>query len=201
MRLVASILLCAAALTANTAEIYRWKDANGVWHYSDQPLQGGERVTVNASKPSSSNDPPPPGPESSYTQSPAPLPQVVYSCTVTAPANDTTLFGVQAVTVQLSVEPQPQAGHRIQVFINGVQRTDWPATSTTYTLPEVYRGSHTVNARVVNAAGATLCNGPPITFHLRQTSINSPQNPNNPANQPKPPTPPAPSPKPAPGGR
>jgi Domain of unknown function (DUF4124) len=31
--------------TAGAAEIYRWKDANGSWHYADQPAPGAERVS------------------------------------------------------------------------------------------------------------------------------------------------------------
>ncbi len=38
----ATILIAASALAAN--EIYRWKDANGTWHYSDQFQPGAELV-------------------------------------------------------------------------------------------------------------------------------------------------------------
>jgi hypothetical protein len=41
-------IFAAAILTAASAfgagEIYRWKDANGTWHYSDQPFPGAELV-------------------------------------------------------------------------------------------------------------------------------------------------------------
>ncbi len=40
-------LLLAVALLAATAQagdIFRWKDASGIWHYSDQPVPGAERV-------------------------------------------------------------------------------------------------------------------------------------------------------------
>jgi hypothetical protein len=38
----ATILIAASALAAS--EVYRWKDANGTWHYSDQPHPGAELV-------------------------------------------------------------------------------------------------------------------------------------------------------------
>jgi hypothetical protein len=46
MRRPAYFLACAlvATLATHAADIYRWKDANGVWHYSDQPVAGAERV-------------------------------------------------------------------------------------------------------------------------------------------------------------
>jgi hypothetical protein len=44
-----SLPLFAAALMAVVAaqagDIYRWKDADGIWHYSDQPVAGAERVS------------------------------------------------------------------------------------------------------------------------------------------------------------
>ena len=32
------------AASAQAGDIYRWKDANGSWHYSDQPVPGAERI-------------------------------------------------------------------------------------------------------------------------------------------------------------
>lgn len=47
-----AILIAAASLLGATAtvgyaagEIYRWKDANGIWHYADQPQPGAELVS------------------------------------------------------------------------------------------------------------------------------------------------------------
>ncbi|MET0282093.1 MAG: DUF4124 domain-containing protein [Steroidobacteraceae bacterium] len=39
---VVSLLVASSAFAAG--EVYRWKDANGSWHYSDQPLPGAELV-------------------------------------------------------------------------------------------------------------------------------------------------------------
>jgi hypothetical protein len=40
---LALCVLPAAVLSAG--EIYRWKDANGTWHYADQPVPGAERIS------------------------------------------------------------------------------------------------------------------------------------------------------------
>jgi hypothetical protein len=42
MRQIATFLLFGVALTAGAAEIWRWKDANGVVHYSDNPVPGAK---------------------------------------------------------------------------------------------------------------------------------------------------------------
>ena len=36
------LLVCTAA----AAEVYKWKDKNGVWHYGDRPKHGAEQVDV-----------------------------------------------------------------------------------------------------------------------------------------------------------
>jgi len=46
LTLAATILITASALAAG--DIYRWKDANGTWHYSDQPQPGAELVMRNS---------------------------------------------------------------------------------------------------------------------------------------------------------
>jgi hypothetical protein len=38
-----AILIAGSAVAAG--DIWRWKDANGTWHYSDQPQQGAELVS------------------------------------------------------------------------------------------------------------------------------------------------------------
>lgn len=41
----ALVVFCLIPLLAHaTGEVYRWKDANGFWHYSDQPQPGAELV-------------------------------------------------------------------------------------------------------------------------------------------------------------
>jgi hypothetical protein len=180
MRLVASFLLCAVALSAGSAEIWRWKDANGVVHYSDQPRPGAERISVSAPAPSSVATPAPSGDvqDERAGERSRPQPAETYtSCIVTAPAHDETFQGVQSVGVSLSVQPALQPGHRIQLFVNGAAQPDWPATATDYSLPDVVRGSHTLSVRIVDARGRTVCSGPPITFHLRQQSVIRPARP------------------------
>jgi hypothetical protein len=46
LTLAATILITASALAAG--DVYRWKDANGTWHYSDQPQPGAELVMRNS---------------------------------------------------------------------------------------------------------------------------------------------------------
>ena len=45
------LAVCIVATGAGQGDIYRWKDANGNWHYSDQPQPGAELVRGNPRKP------------------------------------------------------------------------------------------------------------------------------------------------------
>lgn len=175
MRPLATFLLFCIALGAGAAEIWRWKDANGVVHYSDSPVPGAERVVMVDAPPQPAGD----GGAARQAPDPVlpepPLAPVTYSrCEITSPANEQNFQGVQAVPVNIGVEPGLQPGHRIQVFVNGQQRSDWPANATSYTFAEVFRGSHTLTVRIIDASGRTLCAGAPVTFHLRQPGLLSP---------------------------
>jgi hypothetical protein len=57
MRKIISLAIAALFISPAMAEgeVYRWKDVNGVWHYSDQPQPGAELVKTPGNRSSSSN--------------------------------------------------------------------------------------------------------------------------------------------------
>ncbi len=74
--IAAACVLGATSVAFAAGEIYRWKDANGVWHYADQPQPGAELI-------SGTRRPPPAPPASAPTPAaqdnagaPSPLPAV-----------------------------------------------------------------------------------------------------------------------------
>jgi len=76
-------LICIAAaplvlsLLMGAGDIYRWKDANGVWHYSDQPQPGAELVkSGRLPGPVPSGNAPPPAAPPVASNAPPPLPAV-----------------------------------------------------------------------------------------------------------------------------
>ena len=46
MRRLPLLLLLVACATANSTTVYKWVDANGVTHYSDQPHPGAEKLEI-----------------------------------------------------------------------------------------------------------------------------------------------------------
>lgn len=177
MRLVASFLLLCAALTAGAADIWRWKDADGVVHYSDTPIPGAERVVVSGSTPRAETPAAPPAVSEAPAEAPPPQAVRYSRCAVTQPANDESFFAVNTVSASVVIEPYLQSGHRIEVLLNGEPHEEWPPEGTTYTFTGLYRGSYTLAVRVLDANGRTVCSGAVSNFHVRQPSVLSPQSP------------------------
>jgi hypothetical protein len=174
MRRLASFLLLGVALAAGAAsEVWRWKDANGVVHYSDSPVPGAVRVQLDqapsagaAAKAASAAKAPPPVPEP---------PSVRYTrCAVTDPTPDQNFRLGETVSAALAIEPELQPGHRIQVNLNNAAYPDWPETATAQLLNGLVRGTYTLSMRVLGPNDRVLCTGPGIAFHVRQSSILSP---------------------------
>jgi hypothetical protein len=170
MRQLAALLSMLIALSASAAELWRWKDADGVVHYSDRPVQGAERIDV-LSKQKSTGEFTPAAPR---PVQPPPAEVRFTRCEVTAPTNDQVFNNVNAVDVSIAVEPGLQGDYRLQVLLNGREDIDWPAGALSRTLPNLYRGSYTLGARVLDLYGRAVCTGSIINFHVRQPSILAP---------------------------
>jgi len=170
MRRLTILLSMWFALSATATELWRWKDADGVMHYSDRPVPGAERLDVQMTQKSTGAIEAKPQP----VAPPAP-PAVNYTrCAVASPMNNEVFNAVSAVNARVDVEPALQTGHRLQVFLNGSAYPEWPPNQFAYTLLNLYRGSYTLNVRVVDANGRPLCTGAAINFHVRQPSLLAP---------------------------
>jgi hypothetical protein len=173
MRKLTSILLLICGTPLGAAETWRWVDANGVTHYSDRPAPGAERITVNAPRPGSVVQPAPA--TSTTTALPPDRAAVPYTrCAITSPGNDEVFNAVNAVSASLALEPALQDNHHVQVMLNGRAVANWPEGALNYTLTDLYRGSYSLFARIVDLDGKMVCSGAPVTFHVRQPSLLSP---------------------------
>jgi hypothetical protein len=183
MRKVAFLLLvvCGAidyAALATAGEMWKWKDANGVVHYSDKPVPGAERIDIVAPKPSISVQKPAVAAGHTAAANPGPdQPAIVpYTrCVVIAPDSEETFNAVTSVAVGLLVEPALQAGHHIEVLFDGNPLQDWPPDAVSHTVKDLERGSHTLSARVLDANGGTACSGPTLNFHVRLPTVAPPK--------------------------
>lgn len=164
-----SILLPALA----QAEIYRWVDENGVIHYSDSPHPGAEEVIL--------PDSPPPAAASRTapqrtlpTNGDAPPPATFdyERLAIMQPGSEETLWNIAGrLTVRLSLQPALRPGDRVRMYFDGQARE---VSGLEVQLEEVWRGTHNLQAEVVNEAGELLVRSEPVRFHVQQTSIVNP---------------------------
>ncbi len=167
-----SILLAAA--TAHGAIVYKWTDAQGVVHYSDQPVPGALRIDTGGSPVSA----PPSGAAAAPSAPAKPAAAAKYSVVaVESPTAEQSFFGNQDVPVRLRLEPALQAGHVVAWFLNGERVEDQGPQSVTFALHGLPRGAYTIGATVTNPDTGDTQSSEPVAFYVQQPSLLSPQHP------------------------
>jgi len=185
-----SVLLLAVlgscwALVAQ-ATVYRWVDADGTVHFSDQPHQGATEIQVQEPQTYSAPKPAPAANSNANAATAARLKDLNFrytSCAVGSQASESTIGDTDSVEVSVSLNPAPRPSDHISVFYDGAALPGSGGTSTGYTVSPLDRGTHTLTVSVSDAGGNVLCQSGPVTFYVRQPSLLAPQNPNSPANR------------------
>lgn len=163
------------------ADIYRSVDKDGNVVFSDQPSEGAKKIEVQDAQTIKL----PPAGKFKY-QPPATPPAPRYTgVAVVQPADDQPVRQNDGnITVQVSVTPALKSGDVVSLLMDGKEVASGPATS--FTLKNVDRGSHTLQARVQGSDGKVWSSSTSVTFHLLRHSIIKPQ-----AAPPPPPKPPS----------
>jgi hypothetical protein len=174
MRAIMFTLMSVACTVAFSATVYRWVDENGVTHYSDQPHENAEKVTVAA--PQTYSAPRQPNIPSSSSQSKQSGP--TYSCSITQPSNDDTFANSTAVTTTAQASPVPGAGDKLILMFDGLQVQNFPASGGSLQLTNLDRGTHTLQAQVQSSTGKVVCQSATVSFTVLQPSVLNPANPN-----------------------
>jgi hypothetical protein len=155
------------------AQVYRIVGPDGSVTFTDQPVQGAEKVDL----PPVSTYPAPRLATPAVSGQDAQPAAAGYSrFVVVSPAPETTIRDNQGdVSMLVQVEPSLQAdqGHRIQFMVNGVDQGE-PSSSTGVTFQNLDRGSHNLSARLIDAEGRTLMTTPEVTVFVQRASVLSP---------------------------
>lgn len=161
------------------ADIYKQVLPDGTVSYSSEPQPNAEKITppppqvIPAARPAST-----PAPERP-SQPPAPA---YARLSITEPADDQVVWSNERnVGVALVLDPplRVEAGHRLVLLVDGTPVPS-AADALSLTLNNVDRGTHTLTAEVHDAAGRTLIQSTPVTFHLKQHSVLLPRRPTAP---------------------
>lgn len=174
--------LCAAVMvsSASAQDVYRWVDDDGVVHYSDSPREGAEKVEVREPQTYSAQVavPATPTARDSSAQVPPDAVDAYESVRIATPAHDSVAWNTAGeIAVEVAVNPplNTAAGHQVMVYLDGSPVAGTPVASTTIGLTGIHRGTYELYATVVDGQGRHITQSEPITFHVRQTSIQNPQ--------------------------
>jgi len=165
------VLLGLLAAAAASADVWRWIDDDGVVHFSDTPQAGAELVDVSESSRSTGarlyrNT----APSSSDDAAAATEQAFRYeSLSISSPGAEETLWNIEGtLSVSLSLSPGLQTGHQVRVYFNGEPRM---VNSTSFTLDEVYRGVHNIQAEVLDSTGRLMIRSTSNRFYVQQNTV------------------------------
>ena len=176
MRAILFTLMSVACAVAFSATVYRWVDENGVTHYSDQPHENAEKVTISA--PQTFSAPHQQAQPSNSSSRPAASSGPTYSCSITEPANDDTFSNATAVVATAQSTPVPRQGDKVILMFDGLKVQNFPPGGGAFQLTNLDRGTHTLQAQVEDSNGKVVCQSSTVSFTVLQPSVLNPANPN-----------------------
>ncbi|MGE0114415.1 MAG: DUF4124 domain-containing protein [Steroidobacteraceae bacterium] len=164
------ILFLLITMPVLAASVWKWRDADGVVHYSDQPVPGAEQVNIQSSttytpvpvaSPGTGTPQPPPTPVASYT-----------NVEIWKPGAEETIPNTGGVvSVGVRVEPALAKDHHLALYMDGRLVPGFPAQGMEYDISEVERGAHTLVLVVLDARGKQVITSAPVEFYVRQPSV------------------------------
>jgi len=168
------ILLSALSGTAaSAAPAWTWVDAEGTRHYSDRPVPGAEQVELAGAQAIGSSGRTARAARGTGDATGAPG-EAYQAIEVVSPAEQETLWNIgTALPVQVRFQPALQTGHRYDLLLDG-QRRNVNTSNARVTLPDVFRGEHSLQVVVIDSAGKELARSPARVFFVQQTSTLNP---------------------------
>jgi hypothetical protein len=163
-----------AACATDAAVIYKWTDADGVIHYSDQAVPGAQKIVTSSSaangiggrSPAAANAAP------NKAQASAAGPSVL---AIESPAQDQVFFADEIVPVRLRLDPGLTENQSITWHLNGKQLDDQGTDSMGFALQSLPRGTYAIAATVTDLITGAGQSTDSVTFYVRQPSELGPQ--------------------------
>jgi hypothetical protein len=163
------------AFSVQAAVIYRWVDADGVVHYSDQASPGAEKiVTAGAASTASGRSATSAAPRTPQAGEQSGINYVEFS--ISSPAPEQSFFGEDVVPVHLNLIPSLRPNQAITWQLNG-QQLDSPPEALSFALPRLDRGSYTLTATITDQQTGETQKSNSVTFFVRQPTTLGPQSP------------------------
>ena len=166
--LLLPLLLLCSSLSAETG--YRFVHPDGTVEFSDQPIPEAEEIKLRP-VPTIEFVPAPPSVTKPSAQADGKSGEIASgTIIISSPKSGETLwFDESGVTVAVAVTPSLQSGQQITISLDGKEISR--GSSLSFNLGSLSRGSYTLKASVVNAAGGILFSSSSIDFNVRQRSV------------------------------
>lgn len=166
IRLIVAVLLIVS--TSAAADIYRYKDSNGNWVYSDTPSPGAERVDVvvynDVGAPVSTDDSQPQEIDSTPSDE-----AVTYSLSINTPAHDSTVTpGEESLMITATLSPATPPGTTFRLYANGTPQLEGNRPS--FELTGLIRGELVLYVEAFDQEGESIAESAPVTVHVHRAS-------------------------------
>jgi len=161
----------ATLVTVQAAVVYKWTDADGVIHFSDQSVPGAEKIVTSSGTSHGVNLSVSSGAPAAKPKAPGTA--LASQLVIDSPAHDETITGNQPVNVHLTVEPELKRSQSISWYLNGNPLTQAP-DATQFTLDDLPRGTYTLGATLLDQQSGETKNAENVTFYVVRTSLLSP---------------------------
>ena len=164
-----------AAFAGHAAVVYKWTDAAGVVHYSDQPEPGAEKVhtapnSLNGAAAPALSNPDAADPDGEK----ATLILGYAQFAVASPTPEQVFFGDEPISVNLAVSPALKQNHTLVWNLNGKELQEH-ANSSLFNLSSLERGTYVIAATVSDPETGQSRSTDNVTFYVRQPSLLAPQ--------------------------
>ncbi|MFQ5468676.1 MAG: hypothetical protein ACE5EH_00070 [Gammaproteobacteria bacterium] len=169
MKYLFLIILLGLFLTTHAA-IYKRIEADGSASFSDKPLPGAEQVDIDPAqtyKVRAINSP-----KSEQHDGEQQSTAIYEELGFVRPVNNETIRdNAGTVNIELSISPalRINEGHRVVLQMNGKPLGE-PANSAHYKIDNLDRGSHSLQAFVIDKKGTKLISSKAISIHVKRHS-------------------------------
>ncbi len=156
-----------------TAAVYMERDAEGNVTFTDRP-SSEDAKPIKLNPPSTYQAPAIPRARSNGQSSAQDAAAEVYqSISISQPADDSPVRENSGnLEVNIDLTPALKPGHHIILLMDGEPVAEGRAT--TLRLQNVDRGTHTLQAQVVDDSGNVIITSPSTTFHMLRISVHRP---------------------------
>jgi hypothetical protein len=158
------LLAVLLTMPSSAQGIYKWEDENGQTHYSDVPQEGAIEIELQPVQTFAA-----PAVKSTANEDRADnkKKQGYEAFEISSPSDEETIWNNGGtISVNLTASPALKEGHLILLYLDGKSVAE-PAKGTSAQIPNVERGTHTLQAELLDSKGRSLMKSSLITIYVQ----------------------------------